>query len=626
VLPAGFEYPDHPAEAWAPLVPPPAEVQQRFLHRYTMLARLKPGVTIERAREDLGLINARLKREYPNTNAQDLGIMPLSEQRVASSKAGLVLLMAAVGLVLLIACANVASLLLARATARQKEIAIRAALGASRGRLLRQVLTESVLLALAGGTAGIGVAYWSLQAISGLLPANLPGRDAIAIDPTTLAFALAASILTGILFGISPALHASRATAADALRQRSNAGSRRSLRLRAGLVVAEVAVSVVLLVGGALLLRSFVHVMATNPGIDAHNVLSMQLALPRTRYQKPEQVTRFFSELLRRLSETPGVESAGIVNRLPLNGSLGAGPMGIEGRTFPPNDLPVIDVRSASPDYFRAMGIAVLDGRALADTDVPGSLQVAVIDDRIAARLFPGENPIGRRVRVGLQIESNPWVTIIGIVRNVRHDGLEKESRGQVYLAYRQYPVHGLNYNNYALVLRTAIAPAGMNEVVRRTILQVDPDQTAFEALTMDEILSRSVAPRRFQTLLVAAFALLALALASFGLYAVIAYSVTLRTPEIGVRIALGAGTGDVLALVAGETARLAAAGLALGLAGAAVLTRWLAGLLFGVSRLDLSAFAAAGILVGVVAVLATLAPALRAVRVDPSRAFAAEG
>jgi putative ABC transport system permease protein len=300
--------------------------------------------------------------------------------------------------------------------------------------------------------------------------------------------------------------------------------------------------------------------------------------------------------------------------------------MGIEGRTFPPNDLPVIDVRSASPDYFRAMGIAVLDGRALADTDVPGSLQVAVIDDRIAARLFPGENPIGRRVRVGLQIESNPWVTIIGIVRNVRHDGLEKESRGQVYLAYRQYPVHGLNYNNYALVLRTAIAPAGMNEVVRRTILQVDPDQTAFEALTMDEILSRSVAPRRFQTLLVAAFALLALALASFGLYAVIAYSVTLRTPEIGVRIALGAGTGDVLALVAGETARLAAAGLALGLAGAAVLTRWLAGLLFGVSRLDLSAFAAAGILVGVVAVLATLAPALRAVRVDPSRAFAAEG
>jgi putative ABC transport system permease protein len=365
--------------------------------------------------------------------------------------------------------------------------------------------------------------------------------------------------------------------------------------------------------------------MAIDPGIDTHNVLSLSFSLPRPRYAKPEATTRFFDDLLRRLSETPGVESAGIVNRLPLNGSLGSGPMGIEGRAIPNKDLPQVDVRSASHDYFRTMRIARVDGRGFAESDTAESPQVALIDDRVAARLWPGENPIGRRIRIGLQRAENPYSTIVGIVRTIRHDGLDKESRGQVYLPYRQFPAHGLTFNLYSLVVRTASNPGALSETVRRVIRQVDPDQTAYEVVTMDEFLERSLAPRRFQTLLVSTFAALALALASFGLYAVIAYSVTLRTPEIGVRVALGAGVGDVLALVAGETARLTAAGLVLGLAGAAFLTRWLEGLLFGVSRLDITAFAAAGVIVALVALLATLAPARRALRVDPSRALVAE-
>ncbi len=626
VLPPGFEYPDRPAEAWVPLVPTPSEVQERFQHRYRIVARRKADVPLQRVSEEFQAINAQIKLVYPKVNNFGMLVEPLSEQRVAASKSGLVLLMAAVGLVLLIACANVASLLLARATSRQKEISIRAALGASRGRLLRQVLTESLLLALAGGVAGIAVAYWSLQAITGLLPANLPGRDSIAIDAMTLAFAVTASLLTGMLFGVSPALNASHSSAADALRQRSNSGSRTSLRLRSALVVAEVAISAILLVGGGLLLRSFLRVISVDSGLETQNVLSMSFSLPRPRYAKAEATTRFFDELLRRLKDTPGVESAGIVNRLPLNGSLGTGPMGIEGRPYTAEDIPVVDVRSASEDYFSTLGIKLLDGRGFAETDTAQSTQVALIDDRVAARYWPGENPLGRRLKIGQQRDDNPYSQIVGIVRTVHHDGLDKESRGQVYIPHRQYPVHGLNVNLYSLVVRTAGNPGAMSEAVRRVILQVDPDQTAFEVQPMDQLLDRSLAPRRFQTLLVAAFAALALALASFGLYAVIAYSVTLRTPEIGVRVALGAGVGDVLALVASETARLVAAGLVLGLAGAALLTRWLEGLLFGVSRLDVTAFVAAGAIVALVALLATLAPARRALRVDPSRALAAEG
>jgi len=625
ILPPDFEVPDRPADVWVPLAPAPTEIQARFQHRYRMYGLIKPGITLARAREDFTAVNRQLMQEHPSTNSFDVHMLPWMEQRTAASKAGLWIIMAAVGLLLLIACANVANLILARSTARQKEMAIRVALGAGRFRILRQVLTESITLSVTGGIVGVFAAYWSVKSLGSWLPATLPGRAAIRLDLTTLAFALAISVITGILFGLSPALHTVRAGATEVLRQRSSADDRGSLRLRALLVMTEVAVSVILLVGGGLLVHSFLRVLGTDSGIDARNVLSMRIALPRARYSNPQKVIHFYEDLLQRLQTTTGVVSVGIVNALPLSGMLGTGPMNIEGRTFAPSDVPTVDWRPTSTDYFQTMGIPLIAGRGLAEYDTADAMQVAVADDKIAARYWPHENPIGRRIKLGSPDSQAPWMTIVGIVRNVRHDGLEQESRGQVYRPFRQYPVHGLPYWNYVLVIRTRGAAQTLAGAARRAILAVDPDQTAFEVRTMEDVLSRSVAPRRFQTTLVGGFAALALILASLGLYAVIAYSVTLRVPEIGIRMALGASRADILRLIAGSTAKVAGVGIILGLGAAVLLSRAIESQLYGVRARDFVSFGSAFVITMVVVMLASLAPMRRAVAIDPATTLRGE-
>jgi predicted permease len=591
-----------------------------------MYGRLKPGVSVSRAQQDMDRINNQLKRQYPLTNTFGIRVVAYSEDRVGAIRRSLNFLWMAAGLVLLIACANVANLLLARATSRQREVAIRAALGASRYHLIRQMMAESLTLALIGAAGGVAVAAGGLQLILPLLPANLPGRGAIRLNTSTLLYTIAAALVTGVLFGLSPARQAARAFAAEALRSRSTAGVSGGKRLRSALVVFEIALSVMLLVCGGLLLRTLQRVLQNDPGLNPAHVVTMIVGLPTTgRYKQSEVVTGYFQRATERISALPGVEAAGAVNRLPLSGALGQGPMSVEGHPTPPSQTPTVDWRSVTPDYFRAMGIAMIAGRGVTEHDTLAAQQVVVIDDKLAARHWPRQDPIGKRVKLGNYDADLPWLTIVGVVHTVRHDGLDMESLGQAYRPFLQYPIHLLNVNSMAIVARVRGPAAASVDRIRREVLEVDPDQPPYDIRTMESVVARSVAPRIFSATLVGFFAILALTLASIGVYGVISYLVALRTNEIGIRMALGASPFDVVKLIGGQTAGLAAIGLAVGMAGSFALAGSMKAMLFGISPFDPLSFVMAAALVGLVAVLATLAPARRAIRVDPVTALTAE-
>jgi putative ABC transport system permease protein len=593
-----------------------------------VLGLLKPGVSLERAQSEMRIIAARLAGEYPDTNAgYSVALAPLREQLIGDIRPTLWMLMAAVAAVLLIACVNVAHLLLARAGAREKEIAVRTALGANAARLVRQLLTESILLAVISGLLGLLLAYWGTWILGKLSPAGLPQAREIPMDWRVLAFTMGVSLITGLAFGLVPALASARSNLNLVLRSggRGGTGPRTRSRLRDGLLVCEVATSAALLVGAGLLLRSLVRLQEVNPGFRADHVLTLQLSLPQPRYPGLK-VGLFYDQLLSRVAVLPGVESAGVCRFLPLSGSDASANFQIEGQ--PPlsdADQPRAKYRTASGGYFAALGIPLLRGRLFDSRDNQHTPKVVIINQTAARRYWPNENPIGKRILSGL--DDNQWSTIIGVVGDVKHTGLDADTNPETYYHYLQIPPEAMNFAEatMALAIRTSADPAAMTSAVREALRTLDPSLPVFNVHTMRDFLYGSLAQPRFRTFLVGIFAGLALVLASLGLYGVVAYSVSQRTAELGIRVALGAQPGSILKLVVFHTAGLAAIGLAIGVAVTLAGSRIISRFLFGISATDPVTLGTASLVILLVALTASLVPALRAAKVDPATALRAE-
>ena len=620
VMPAGFFFPEREVELWVPWAMEPGQAEGRGDHYFRLVARLKPGVTREQANAEAESIAARLAGEYPKTN-EGLGFLVNSfhQDYVGDLRRPMLILFAAVGFVLLIACANVANLLLAQATTRRREIAIRMALGARRWAIARQLLTESLLLAAAGGLLGVLSAIWGVEALSKLLPESLSKLQAITVDSRVFLFTIGVTLLTAIAFGVVPALHAARANPGEALGEtgRDLSGGVSGRYLRRVLVIAEVALAVVLLAGAGLLIRSFNRLRQVDLGFKPDNLLTMRMVLPLPKYQKPESRRAFYDELFRRLNEIPGVESAGINTRLPLSTSGMKFSFSVEGRTMPSDtNLPFAVYRVINPDYFRAMGIPLQRGRVFDTRDTADSTPALIVNRRLAEQFWPGEDPTGKRLKIGPSDSPNPWATVIGVVGDVRQTGLYGDQMAELYAPYAQERRSWMSPRD--LVVRTRGDAASLAGAVREAVWAVDKDQPVSNVRTMDQVLTATVSRERFQMLLLSLFATLALVLACVGLYGVISYAVAQRTHEIGVRMALGAQQRDVLRLVIRQGMILTFAGLLLGIAGGLAVTRVMSDLLFGVTATDAVTFISVGSLLLVVAFLACYVPARRATKVDP--------
>jgi putative ABC transport system permease protein len=586
--------------------------RSRQLHFLRPIARLKSGVNIVQAQAEIESIAQRLEAQYPKTNTnQSLFLMPLQERIVGNIRLTLLVLFGAVSCVLLIACANVANLLLARAASRQKEIAIRSALGAGRGRIMRQLLTESLMLALLGGVGGVLLAKWGINLLVALSAANIPRADEIRLNPLVLGVTLAVALFTGLLFGFAPALQSARLELTEALKEsgKSADGGVRRHRTLNLLVIGEVALAVVLLIGAGLLLNSFVRLQQVSPGFDEKNLLTMRIDLPNP-YAQPEKKAQFFDQLQQRVAALPGVEAVGMITELPLARQAADLPFRIEGSaTKDSSPIGQADLRNANHDYFRAMRIPLLKGRNFTETEVRENARVVIISDVFAQRFFAGEEPVGQRLYVDV-ISKEPY-EIIGIVGDVRHRGLDIELRQMMY-----FPSLRIGYTN--LIIRTVTDPASLAAAVRKEVAIIDPNQPVANVKTMEQWVSESVSQPRFRTLLLGIFSAVALILAVIGIYGVMAYSVTQRTHEIGIRMALGAGRRDVLRLVVGQGMQLVLIGIVLGLGGAFLLTRMMSTLLFGISATDPSTFILIVLLLITIALLACYIPARRATKVDP--------
>jgi putative ABC transport system permease protein len=612
IAPPEFQYPAG-TELWVPLDFDTPEMKARSAHFFRPIGLLKPGVSIEQARAETDLIAGRLAEQYPESNERwSLNLVPLQEQVVGGVRTSLWVLLGAVGFVLLIACANVSNLMLARAAARSRELALRTALGASRWRVARQQLTENVLLSLAGGALGLLLAAWGVDMLAALGAGDIPRSREIGVDGRVLAFTVALSVLTGLAFGLLPALRASRPNLNEVLKDagRGTSGPGRG-RVRAALVVSEIALALTLLVGAGLLIKSFVGLRRVNPGFDPTGVLTLRIDLARARYAKREQAAAFFSDLQRRVAGLPGVEAAGMVTELPLSGQPNDTYFYVAGR--PPQTAEqkvTADFRRINQDYFRAMRIPVLRGRGFTEQETTGDAKVVVINEVLARNFFPDEDPLGKRLVIdfGKQEEFE----VVGVVGNVLHRTLDGDTYQMMY-------VPTLRVGSTNLVVRTSSPdPLSLAAGVRGELAAIDRDQPVSAIRTLDEVVSGSVAQQRFRTLLLAAFACVALLLAGIGIYGVIAYSVTHRTHEIGIRMALGAGAFDILKMVVGQGMVLALGGVVVGLLAAFALTRVLSSLLFGVTATDAVTFAAVSFLIAAVALLACLIPARRATKVDP--------
>jgi predicted permease len=587
-----------------------------------VIARLKSGVKIGQAQAELDAIAANLRQQYmPGADRSNWGLTTQSfnELVVGDIRQSLWILMGIVGLVLLIACANVANLLLARAADRQKEMAIRTALGAGRRRVIRQLLTESALLAVIGGALGLALAWFGIGALVKVNQAQIPRVNEIGVDWRALAFTLGVSLLTGVVFGLVPALQASKADLHETLKEggRTGTGGSRAW-IRNTLVVLEMALALVVLISAGLLIRSFLRLQQVNPGFAPQNTLAMSLALPATKYKEPAQRANFYKEALQGIRALPGVQSAGAVSNLPLSGDNSSGSFRIEGREVPQGQsLPHGDRWAASADYFSTMKIPIFRGRFFDDRDTMESRPVAIIDEAMARKYWSDEDPLGKRISFQVVDGNRIWREIVGIVGHVRHSGLEGESRVQYYIPHSQAQNAFMS-----LVVRANVEPTSLTGAVRGAISGLDNDLPVFRVKTMDQFVSDSMAQRRFAMTLVGIFAAVAMALACVGLYGVLSYSITQRLHEIGIRMALGARAADVLWLVVGQGMLLALAGVALGGVAAFLLTRLMANLLFGVTASDPLTFATIALLLTLVALTACLAPALRATKVDPMEAL----
>ena len=620
VMPAGFEFPQA-VQLWNPLPFKMDEMQVRRFHFIRAIGRLKPDVTLGQAGTQMTSVSLTLEKMYPDSN-HGYGVKPvlLQKKLVGDMRPTLTVLMIAVGFVLLIACANVAHLLLARATARHREIAVRSSLGASSGRLMRQLLTESVLLGLLGGAFGVLLAIVGLRALISMHPANIPRLDQVHLDIRALAFTALVSILTGMIFGLAPARRASKVELTETLKEGGRGASpgRRRQRLHHLLVSAEVAFSLVLLIGAGLMIRSFARLASVKPGFEPDRVLSLQVSLPRFGSSQNDQARGavFFGQLLDRLRAVPGVEYAGLISELPLSGQENDTYFTIEGRPpVTPTDRPDEDARVTSTDYFRAMGIPLIEGRYFSDSDNKNAARVAIISRSFASQYFPKQNPIGQHLNIdfGMQFRCE----IVGIVGDVHHHAMATALDPIMYVPYAQTVLSSSN-----VVIRSRAPRLALLSEIKRQVQALNNDIPLYGVHTMDELVSDSVAQPRFRTLLLGTFAAIALILAAAGIYGVMSYSVTQRTHEIGVRMALGAQGRDVVRLVVGEGLLWMLGGVAVGLAASFALARLIASLLYQVSPIDPLSFVAVPMVLAAVALAANYIPARRATKVDPTVAL----
>jgi putative ABC transport system permease protein len=578
-----------------------------------VVGRLKPGVPVQQAQTELNGIAQQIEQAHVKFNTGwSVNVVPMHEQVTGEIRPILIVLLAAVAFVLLIACANVANLLLSRAAARQKELALRAALGAGRFRLVRQMLTESVLLALMGGVLGVLLAFWGLQLLIGFGPDNIPRLDEITIDPRVLGFTFGISLITGVVFGLIPALQASRPDLNDALKE----GSRGSTGGRSGMfrnvfVVTEVSLALVLLIGAGLMIRSFVQLQSVEVGLNPESILTMRAQLPRKKYAEPHQIVDFFQQAQNRIVTLPGVQAVGAISYLPLTGLASRDGFKIVGQPDPaPGQEPGTEVRVVTPGYFQAMGIPLLGGRLLNERDVKES-RVLLINETLAKRYFPGEDPVGKQIEVSWD-GSGPD-EIVGVVGDIREGAVNKEAEPAIYWSHPREP-----YSGMALVIRSSGDATRLITAVQKEIRALDPDQPVADVRTMEQVIAKSIARPRFNTVLLAIFAGVALVLASVGLYGVMNYSATQRTHEIGIRMALGATRADIMRLAVGNGMLLTLIGIGIGVVASIGLTRVMQSFLFGIGATDAVTFIAVSALLIVVALVANYIPARKATRVNP--------
>jgi putative ABC transport system permease protein len=612
-------------QVWVPLAFPAEEAAGRGNHFLEVIARLKPGATLQQARAEMETIAARLAQQYPEQNTRIGAVVnPLHEEIVGNMKPALLILLGAVVFVLLIACANVANLLLARAAVRQKEIALRLALGADRARLTKQLLVESVLLSLLGGLVGLGFAYAGLHLLTRFIPPDIAHAETIAIDGKVLVFTLLIAIVTGLIFGLAPASQASHFNLNETLKEggRDSGAGVRGKRLRSSLVIAEVAVSFILLVGAGLLINSFMHLRNLDPGFRADHLLALNVDLSEVKYPDTARRTAFFDEVVRRVQPLPGVQSVAVAGNLPFTYNGDSMGIAVEGIPDPPPDQwPDVIYRTVGPGYLSTMGIPLVRGREFNDGDTLDTTLGVVVSEKTAKHYWPNQDPIGKRLKPGTTTGQSPWRTVIGVVKDVRQNDFIAEPKMQMYFSYKQ--VQSLVAN--ALVVRTSVDPLSLAMPVRNAIWSVDKDQPVANIDSMENIVAGAVARQRFSMLLLAIFAALALVLAAVGIYGVMSYTVAQQTREIGIRIALGAKRGDVLKMTVKQGLKLVGLGLVIGLPSAFILTRVMSSLLFGISATDPITFLGISLVVLAVALLASYIPALRATKVDPMIALRAQ-
>ena len=590
---------------------------ERSSRHLRSIARLKLGVTLSQAQAEMNVITSRLEQQHPRDNTgYGVRLVSLPEDTVGGLRATLLMLFGAVAFVLLIACANVGNLLLVRSAARQKEIAIRRALGAARTRLARQFLTESVMLAIVGGGLGLLLALWGTSLIETIGSKVTPLLTSIKIDSRVLGFTFVVAILTGIVFGLAPALQASNPDLNETLKEggRSSGASASRNRLRNALVMGEVAMALVLLIAAGLLIKSVMRLRDVNPGFNPENQLTMGLVLPRTKYPKSSQWLAFYNQLNERLAALPGVKSSGFTSVLPFSGNFDGRGLAVEDHPKPRGQEISVDLYIATPAYLQTMAIPLLKGRALAEQDTDTAPLVALINDTMARELWPDQEPLGKRIKFpGSEKNPQPWRTIVGVVGDVKQYGLDRKDPMQIYLPEAQFPTQFTT-----LVIHTSSDPKNLIAAVRSEIHEMDKDQAVYNIVTMEQLLADSISLRRFSMLLLMIFAGVALVLAGVGIYGVISYSVTQRTHEIGVRMALGASRRDIIRLVVRQGMTMTLAGVGIGLVATLALTRVMESLLFGVSATDPATFIIISVVLTSVALGACFVPARRATRVDP--------
>ena len=613
VMPADFRFLDD-VDLWMPLAHNPMINNGRQVHFLTVFGRLKPGVSVESASAEAATIAAQMELQYRDTNA-DLGgrAVSLREDLVGKTESALLILMGAVGILLLIACANIANLLLARSTSRRREVAVRMALGAGHARLIRQLLTESLLLASIGGAAGLLMSVWSIDMVRVYSPENLPGLATLQVDGAVVLFTFLATAGAGLLFGLAPAFQSAKVSLQESLRDSAPSLSGGAGRAGRWFVIAELALSLVLLVGAGLLVRSFVRLLTVDPGFNPEGVLTFQIGLPRDRYHNGQQLAAFNERFFESMRGLPGVQAVGGVNRLPLRASLSS-LIQIEGRQTADNERLETDFRRVSTDYFQAMGMRVVEGRGFTEQDSPERPPAVIINQKTARTFFPGEEPIGKRIRFATTNPDAPWWTIIGIVADVRHFSLEQEARPEIYLPFSS----GTVFSPMTAIRTNAADPAALLPAVRERLREIESLAPIYNIASMPELVSQSVAQRRFIMSLLSIFSAVALLLAGVGLYGVMSYTMAQRTREIGLRLALGAQARDVILMVMRQGLILAAAGVGIGTLAALALTRLMSSLLFGISATDITTFLLVAPVLAGVALTACILPALRAAKIDP--------